>query len=116
MGEKVLYQDSLIEIKEDFITLKNYYFPSMSSKEILFANIEKIEIKQPTLWSGKWRIQGTGDFRTWYPMDSSRPKRDKIFLIKYKNKWMRTGFTVEDSAKVERILMSKGFNEEIFIK
>ena len=106
MNEEILYQDSLVEIKKDSIILKNYYFPTMSSKNILFTNIEKIEVKEPTVLSGKWRIQGTGDFRTWYPLDSSRPKRDKIFLIIYKNKWMRTGFTVEDSEKVEEILRS----------
>jgi hypothetical protein len=107
MEDKTLYQDSLIEIKEDSMILKKYYFPSMSSKKILFIAIEKIETKQPSLISGKWRIHGTGDFRTWFPLDSSRPKRDKIFFIKYKNKWMKSGFTVEDSEKVENILIQK---------
>jgi hypothetical protein len=108
MQEEVLYQDSLVEIKEGSMILKNYYFPLMSSKNILFKDIGRIEIKEPTLMSGKWRIQGTGDFKTWYALDSSRPKRDKIFLIIYKNKWMRSGFTVEDSKKVEEIFRRKG--------
>ena len=108
MNEEILYQDNLVEIKDDLIILKNYYFPSMSPKNILFTNVEKIEVKEPTLLRGKWRIQGTGDFRTWYPMDSYRPKRDKIFLITFKNKWMRSAFTVEDSRKVEDIFRAKG--------
>ena len=105
---EILYQDSLIIIKEGSLILKKYYFPSMSSKIILFAYIEKIEIKKPSLISGKWRIQGIGDFKTWFPWDSKRPQRDKIFLIIYKNKWMRTGFTVENSNEVEHILKALG--------
>jgi len=105
---KILYQDSLITIEGDYLTLKNYYFPSMSSKKILFANVENIKVYDPSILRGKWRIQGTGDFRIWYPADSSRYKRDKIFVIIYKNKWMRSAFTVEDLDKVEEIFKVKG--------
>lgn len=103
-----LYHDELIEIGHNSLTLKNYYFPSMKQKLILFKDIERMEIHKPTLLSGKWRIHGTGDFRTWYPLDKLRPKRDKIFLIIYKNKWVRSAFTVEDSKKAEEIFRSKG--------
>ena len=104
---KTLYQDSLITIEGDNLTLKNYYFPSLSSKKILFANVESIKVYEPSILRGKWRIQGTGDFRTWYPADSSRYKRDKIFVIIFKNKWMRSAFTVENSEKVTEILTEK---------
>lgn len=102
-----MYKDRLIEFKEDYFILKNYYFPSMTSKKILHSDIKKIEIKEPTLMSGKWRIFGTGNIRTWFPMDSQRPKRDKIFIITYQNKWFKTGFTVENSEKAEEILRQK---------
>ncbi len=102
-----MYEDKLVEIRGDSLTLKNYYFPSMSPKRIPFDEIERIEIKQASILTGKWRIQGTGDFRTWFPFDSSRPKRDKIFFIHYKNKWMRSAFTVEDSQKTAEILKEK---------
>jgi hypothetical protein len=107
MMKKLLYQDNLVDIYEDSITLKKYYFPSLSPKVIPFRSIEIIEVRKPTLWLGKWRIQGTGNFKTWYPFDPSRPKRDKIFFIRYKNKWMQSGFTVENSTKVESILKDK---------
>jgi len=107
LGNKILYQDSLVVIEEDGITLKNYYFPSMSSKKILFTDVENIKVYEPSILRGKWRIQGTGDFRTWYPADSYRYKRDKIFVIIYKNKWMRSAFTVENSNNVREILAEK---------
>jgi hypothetical protein len=108
MEKEILYQDNLIEISNDSLTLKNYYFPSKSPKKIFFTEIKEIETKQPSFFSGKWRVHGTGDFRTWYPQDSKRHKRNKIFVITYKNKWMRSGFTVENSETVEKILIKKG--------
>jgi hypothetical protein len=107
MQKGILYRDSLIEMSEDSLTLYKYYFPSLTSRIIPFGSIAKIEIKEPTFFSGKWRIHGTGNFKTWYPFDSSRPKRDKIFIIRYKNKWVQSGFTVENSEKVETILRDK---------
>lgn len=96
-----------MEINDDAITLKKFYFPTLSQRYIAFSDIDKIEVRKPTIWSGKWRIHGTGNFRIWYPFDSSRPKRDKIFIISYKNKWIQSGFTVENSAEVESILRDK---------
>jgi hypothetical protein len=107
MSSKVLYSDKLVEIYDDSIILLKYYFPSMALKKIFFKDIEIIEVRNPTFFSGKWRIQGTGNFRTWYPFDSSRPKRDKIFILKLKNKWNQAGFTVENSYTVEAILKAK---------
>ena len=108
MEFKILYEDHLIIIEDDSLTLKNYYFSTMSYKKILFASLEKISDYEPSLLRGKWRIQGTGDFRTWYPADSIRYKRDKIFVIIYKNKWMRSAFTVENSNYVKEILAERG--------
>jgi hypothetical protein len=107
MNKNLLYKDKLVEINDESIILYNYYFPALSSKIIFFDDIKNIIIKKPTLFSGKWRIQGTGNFRTWFPFDAQRPKRDKIFIVCYKNKWVQSGFTVENSAAVESILKKK---------
>ena len=105
--KNIIYRDKLVEITDVSITLNKFYFPTLSPKVIAFRDIEKIEVRKPTIWSGKWRIHGTGNFRTWYPYDSSRPGRDKIFIIRYRNKWIQSGFTVEKSAEVESILRAK---------
>lgn len=108
MTTNIIYQDKLVEITNDSILLKNYYFPSQKPKEILFNSIEKVKVKLPTLATGKWRFQGTGDFHTWFPLDPERNKRDKIFFISLKGKWLQIGFTVEDSETVQSIFKSKG--------
>ncbi len=102
-----LYKDNLIEISDQSLTLYKYYFPSLAPKIISLNKIEKIVVRKPTLFSGKWRIHGTGNFRTWYPFDSSRPKRDRIFIIGLKGKWIRPAFTVENSKVVESLLRSR---------
>ena len=103
----VIYQDGLVEISTDSILFKEYYFPSLRAKRVPFSAIEKIEIRQPGLFSGKGRLHGTGNLRTWYPLDRQRPTRDRVFVLHIARKWMRIGFTVEDSEAVTRILAAK---------
>lgn len=108
MEQKILYNDSLVEISENLLILKKYYFPSLSSKKISFEQIRSFKVLEPTIPNGKWRIHGSGDLRTWFPMDIKRPKRDKIFWIALKTQWITIGFTVEDSNKVIEVLRMKG--------
>lgn len=107
MNNNILYKDSLIEILKDSITLRNYYFPTLFPKKISFEKIEYIECKKPTLVTGKWRFWGTGDFKTWFPADFSRNKRESIFLIHQKQKRIVNGFTVENAEMVKNILREK---------
>ncbi len=103
------HKDKLIEISGDTAVFKNYYFPT-GSKSIKLSQVEYVEEKPPTLRNGKWRLHGTGDplFRIWFPADYDRPSRDKIFTMKVKNKWIRIGFTVENSLAVSELFKTKG--------
>jgi uncharacterized membrane protein len=101
----VLYSDKLIEITEDTILFHGYYFPC-GSKRVGFGDVEKVEAMKPTLFTGKWRLSGTGDFVTWFPADYGRFKRDTIFHMQLKN-GRRIGFTAIDSNPVKAILSQK---------
>ena len=122
MKEKIIYQDSLVKIRENSIILKHYYLPFIS-KIISFDNIETIEtIELPSMQTKVffpigWRLFGLGMIGgciSWLPMDLLRPTRDKIFAITYKNQKIKSGFTVEDSEQVERILKEKEWLLKIF--
>ena len=104
---RIIYSDKLIEMTQETILFRHYYFP-WGNKKIEFSNIKKVEILEPTLMSGKWRIHGTGDFTTWFPWDSGRPGRDMIFRITLYKGWCRIGFTVEDAAAVKAIFEKRG--------
>lgn len=107
MTKDTLYSDSLIEIKHGSILFRRYTFFERD-KLVLFSDIEKIVVKKATIWNGKFRFHGTGDFKTWFPKDFQRYKRDKIFIAHIRYKWWRIGFTVEDSDMVIKIFQEKG--------
>jgi hypothetical protein len=100
-----VYSDKLVEISDDSILIRDYYYP-FGDKRVRFENVDSIVVKKPTLMSGRYRYYGTGDFRTWFPPDT-RTRRDKIFIIKIKSKWWRVGLTVENSQAVLGLLKSK---------
>ena len=101
----MLYKDKLVEIDDESILVRNYYYP-FGDKRVNFNSIESIIVQKTTLLTGKYRYYGSGDFRTWFPPDN-RSSRDKIFTIIIKNKWWRIGLTVEDSDAVLNLLKSK---------
>jgi len=103
---EILYTDSLICITKDSVRFKNYYFP-FGSKSIKISQMDRVEILIPTILNGKWRIHGSGDFRTWFPRDLKRSRRDLIFIIHLHDKWRRIGFTAEDSGAVIEIFKDK---------
>ncbi len=108
MDEHIIYKDRLLEIVGDKIIFKKYYFPSMKPKEVMITDIIKVEVKEPTIATGKYRFHGTGDFRTWFPMDMERNKRDKIFFMFLKTQRTRIGFTSENSEAIEKYFKEKG--------
>jgi hypothetical protein len=97
----------LIKIIDSSITLYNYYFPLSKKLTIPFSDKEKIVTKTPTLFTGKFRYWGSGNFITWFPRNFKRNSRDKIFIVYRKNKKIKIGFTVKDSQKVFELLFLK---------
>jgi hypothetical protein len=64
---------------------------------VSLAEVQQIEILYPNLWTGRFRLWGSGDLRTFYPLDLGRLKRDRIFRLTHWDKRIRIGFTVENS-------------------
>jgi hypothetical protein len=108
LGPGVLYADRLISISGDSITFFHYYFPIMTSRRVAFADIDHITVHRATLRTGSWRIWGSGNLRTWFPLDLGRPSRDVIFCATVRGRGMNIGFTVDDSYQVQKILTGKG--------
>ena len=102
----ILYADNLVTLCERRIYFHHYYL-SGSSKSVELSELERIDIKKPTLGNGKWRLWGTGNFRTWFPCDWDRPSRDTIFVASLRGVWTRIGFTVEDSKRFKEQLQDK---------
>ena len=102
----LLYTDSLVEITNEAICFKDYYFP-FGSKRVPFSDIETVTAATPNWTNGKYRIQGTSDLRTWFPKDWHQPSRSGIFFATLRGSRRCIGFTVETPAPVEAILRTK---------
>ncbi len=102
----VLYSDSLVEITQEAICFKAYYFP-FGSKRVRFSDIDRITAEKPSLRNGQYKLHGTGDFVNWFPRDWKRPRRAVIFFARLRGSSHGIGFTVEEAGPVERILQNK---------
>jgi hypothetical protein len=104
---KTIYADELVDVYDEGIRLKRYYFPTARPKFVKFTDIDRWEIKPSSLRNGKWRNWGTGDFKTWFPLDLHRSKRDVIFFIRLTTQKTAIGFSVENCDAFMKALTSK---------
>jgi len=107
MKQNAIYLDSLVKVYENGIRFQNYYFPFVS-KFVEFSDIVSLDRKSPSLPNGKWRIWGTLDFVSWFPLDWGRPRRSSILFLHLASQRIRIGFTVEDTERFIEIMKSKG--------
>ena len=103
-----LYKDALVEITDQEIVFHRYYFPCAGDKHVPLSQIESVQVRPPSVWGGSWRIWGSGDLRTWFPLDGARPSRDRIFVTYLRGCFRRIGFTVEHSDAVTEVLKQRG--------
>lgn len=106
IDQESAYSDSLLEVSENGIQFRNYYFP-IGAKFVRFSDILSIDKKPLTLRNGKWRLWG-GNFITWFPKDWRRPQRSSIFLLCLRTQKIRIGFTVENPEKFMEVIKTKG--------
>ncbi len=102
----VLYSDRLVEMTQEAICFKSYYFP-FGAKRVRFSDIDRITVEKPSLLNGQYKIQGTGDLQTWFPRDWKRPSRAVVFFARLRGSSRCIGFTVEDAGQVKQILRDK---------
>jgi hypothetical protein len=107
-----LYKDKLIELTEQEIVFHRYYFPFGGDKHVLLSHIASVKVKPASVFGGSWRIWGTDDFRTWFPLDGRRPGRDRVFVASLRDSSRRIGFTVENSQQLTDVLKERGLLQE----
>lgn len=102
-----LYKDGLIEVTDQEVVFRRYYFPFGGAKHVPLSQIESVQVRPPSVAFGSWRIWGGGP-RTWFPLDGARPSRDAIFVASLRGGFMRIGFTAENSKKVTEVFKERG--------
>lgn len=103
MGGEVLYDDGLVELDEQSITVRWYYFPLALSKRIAYTEIRGIDHRAMGTWTGKGRLWGSGDLRHWAPLDLHRPTKD-IAIVLDLGRHVRPVFSPDDPERVLALL------------
>jgi hypothetical protein len=75
------YDDGRIVCGPDRLEIRSYYFP-FGTKSVPYTRIKGLQrIEITGLWSGKWRIWGTGNPRYWANLDTRRPRKQAGFVV-----------------------------------
>jgi hypothetical protein len=75
------YDDGLVQLDREAITLRRYHFPSGTSKIIALNNIRGYKAESLGLLLHRFRIWGSSDLRRWLPLDMGRPFRSTLITL-----------------------------------
>lgn len=108
VDKKIVYNDRFLEIYPEYMILNGFYLGPIGRKKISFNSIDAIKELRLNVWKGRYRIQGTGDFKTWFTHDINRSAKEKAFILFRDRKWWRIVFSADDFSRVAAIFDSKG--------
>jgi hypothetical protein len=75
------YDDGLIQLDREAITLRRYHFPSGTSKIIPLRSIRGYKAESLGLFIQRFRIWGSADLRRWLPLDVWRPIKSTLVTL-----------------------------------
>ena len=102
------YDDGLIQLDREAITLRRYHFPSGTSKIIALNRIRGYRAEPLGLLVHRFRIWGSSDLRRWLPLDVRRPLRSTLITLDVPGTRPSPAFTPADpdefTALLDRLL------------
>jgi hypothetical protein len=87
------YDDGLVQLDREAITLRRYHFPSGTSKIIALDKIRGYTARPLGLFVHRFRIWGSSDLRRWLPLDVRRPLRSTLITLDVPGTRPRPAFT-----------------------
>ncbi len=75
------YDDGLIQLDQEALTLRRYHFPSGTSKVIPLRDIRGYRASPLGLFLHRFRIWGSSDLRHWLPLDVRRPLKSTLVTL-----------------------------------
>lgn len=106
MGEKALYQDPNIEVYDDHLRLKEYYFLKFGEKKIKFSEIERFEEVRLIYFNGMARHEHTWLKFRW-PFDWKCLHRTEAVFLKLKGSRIGIGIAAEEPRELVLLLHKK---------
>jgi hypothetical protein len=75
------YDDGLVQLDREAITLRRYHFPSGTSKVIPLAKVRGYKSEPLGVFWHRFRIWGGSDLRRWLPLDVRRPLKSTLITL-----------------------------------
>lgn len=98
------YDDGLIQLDREAITLRRYHFPSGTSKVIPLRDVRGYTAKPLGTWLHRFRIWGSSDLRRWLPLDVRRPLKSTLITLDVPGNYPSPAFTPSDPVKFVAML------------
>lgn len=90
------YDDGVVQLDREAITLRRYHFPSGTSKVIALGTIRGYKAEPLGLFVHRFRIWGSSDLRRWLPLDLRRPLKRVLITLDLPGTRPRPAFTPQD--------------------
>ena len=90
------YDDGLVELDREALTLRRYHFPSGTSKVIPLRSIRGYRATPLGLLMNRFRIWGSSDLVRWLPLDIRRPLKSTLITLDVPGTRPRPAFTPKD--------------------
>lgn len=98
------YDDGLIQLDREAITLRRYHFPSGTSKVIPLRLIRGYKAENLGMLTQRFRIWGSSDLRRWLPLDVQRPLKNTLVTLDVPGLRLRPAFTPADPEEFLAVL------------
>jgi hypothetical protein len=98
------YDDGLVQLDREAITLRRYHFPSGTSKIILLGQVRGYRAEPLGLVLQRFRIWGSSDLRRWLPLDIHRPLRSTLITLDVPGTRPSPAFTPADAEEFTAVL------------
>jgi hypothetical protein len=85
------YDDGLVQLDQEAITLRRYHFPSGTSKIIALSRIRGYKAESLGLMH-RFGVWGS-DLHRWLPLDLGRPFRSTLITLDVPGTWPHPAFT-----------------------
>ncbi|WP_328362446.1 hypothetical protein OG976_12280 [Mycobacterium sp. NBC_00419] len=87
------YDDGLVALDRQALTLRRYHFPSGTSKIIPLQSIRGYKAESLGLLTQRFRLWGSSDFRRWLPLDMYRPMKSTLVTLDVPGTYPAPAFT-----------------------
>jgi hypothetical protein len=98
------YDDGLVQLDREAITLRRYHFPSGTSKIILLDKVRGYRAEPLGLVLHRFRLWGSSDLRRWLPLDMRRPFRSTLITLDVPGTRPSPAFTPADTEEFTALL------------